>query len=84
MNVLRKRKSGEREAARVLHKLLGETVTRNLNQVREGGHDLLGIDGWSIEVKRARVPHLCQWWVQAVSQSNGQRPCLLYRLDRQG
>ncbi|MBA2591163.1 MAG: hypothetical protein H0U97_02440, partial [Gammaproteobacteria bacterium] len=46
----RKGKAGEREAALLLQDLLGTAVVRNLTQTRDGGHDLIGIAGWSVEV----------------------------------
>lgn len=48
----RKGEAGEREAALILRDLLGPSVLRNLTQARDGGHDLIGIPGWTTEVKR--------------------------------
>lgn len=79
----RKGKAGEREAAAILRDLLGVDIRRNLTQSRDGGDDLSGLPGWSIEVKRAARPRLAQWWAQTVEQANGSRPVLLYRVDRQ-
>ena len=81
----RKGKTGEREVARLLRDLLGTSIHRNLEQSRHGGCDLLGITGWSLEIKRAATPRLNEWWVQTCSQAlaSGQRPALLYRLNRQ-
>lgn len=80
-----KGKRGELEAAALLRDLLGAAVTRNLGQARDGGQDLIGIEGWSVEVKRAAKPRLGEWWAQAVGQAtnNGVAPALLYRVDRQ-
>lgn len=76
---------GERELAGLLREHLGEDVTRNLEQSRQGGADLLGVPGWAVEVKRAARPRLSEWWLQTCSQAEmaGQRPALFYRLDRQ-
>lgn len=81
----RKGADGERELAGLLRERLGAEVVRNLVQAREGGSDLLGIDGWSIEVKRAARPRLSEWWGQCCrqAQATSERPALCYRLDRQ-
>jgi hypothetical protein len=78
----RKGKHDELEVAALLRNLLGTAVVRNLTQVRDGGHDLLGLPGWSAEVKRACTPRVHQWWRQAVAQAGEVRPVLFYRLDR--
>lgn len=80
--------SGERELARILSEELGVDVTRNLLQVRQGGHDLDGVPGWCLEVKRrAKVTEAFKrlWWIQANEQAQRTqgRPALLYRADRQ-
>lgn len=54
----RKGKAGELELARLLREHLGADVTRNLEQSRRGGADLLGLPGWAVEVKRAVRPRL--------------------------
>lgn len=81
----RKGKAGELELARLLREHLGADVARNLEQTRQGGADLLGIDGWAVEVKRAARARLSEWWLQTCTQAEatGQRPALFYRLDRQ-
>lgn len=61
-------------------------MKRNLEQTREGGHDITGVDGWAIEVKRYKkaTPALISgWWEQAVDQAKGteRRPALFYRED---
>lgn len=66
MNSRRKGASGEREFAAVLHEHLGARLVRNLEQVRNGGRDLLPPEGdddpltqvlakLAIEVKRYRT-----------------------------
>lgn len=52
-NSQRKGKEGERELARLLREHLGDGVSRNLEQARNGGADLNGLPGWCVEVKRA-------------------------------
>lgn len=85
--------NGERELARLLSDELGMEVTRNLLQSREGGHDLDGVPGWCLEVKRrakAAEGDKRQWWEQARAASvemlirNGgsANPAVLYREDR--
>jgi hypothetical protein len=70
----RKGKSGELEVAALLRDLLGPSVLRNLTQVRDGGHDLIGIPGWAVEAKRACTPRVPEWWRQAVAQAGEARP----------
>ena len=77
----------ERELARLLADELGIEISRNLIQAREGGCDLIGIEGWAIEVKRAaKVTQglLRAWWGQAEAQADrvASRPALAFRCDR--
>lgn len=79
----RKGKRGELELRDLLAEHLGVEFTRNLEQSRAGGSDLLGLPGWAIEVKRAAAPSLGAWWAQACRHATGpDRPALFYRLDR--
>lgn len=78
--------AGERDFAKLLGGLLAVDLKRNLDQTRDGGHDLKGSDlisGWAIEVKRAKKALLPAWWNQTVEQAvaAGKRPALAYRLD---
>lgn len=92
INSRAKGKSGERELIGELKKLLPEEMsselTRNLDQTRDGGHDILGLEGWALEVKRyAQVlpADLDRFWEQAVEQAarnDGSRPALCFREDR--
>ena len=80
----RKGASAEREAANLIRDLTGWECKR---RVRQHGNDsdLLGVPGWSIEVKRYATATRSQiegWWMQAVEQAEGQIPVLLYRKDR--
>ena len=76
--------SAEREVVHILRDELGIDTQRNLDQWRSGGHDITGLPGWAIEVKRAKAPLIHQWWKQAKDQADrvGSTPALWYRLDR--
>lgn len=92
INSRAKGKAGERELIGELKKLLPEELTsemcRNLDQTRDGGHDILGLDGWALEVKRyseVTPADLERFWNQAVEQArndNSGAPALCYRQDR--
>ncbi|MCU0833698.1 MAG: hypothetical protein MUC77_04570 [Chromatiaceae bacterium] len=87
MNSRRKGADGERELARALREALGIEVSRNLQQTRDGGHDM-EVGGYGVEVKRSqRVTEakVTAWWQQAVRQAAqaGLTPALAYRQDRQ-
>lgn len=76
---------GELELAALLSEITGLDITRRCR--RHGGDDdLLGLPGWSIEVKRHADytrADLARWWRQAEQQSgNGERPVLFVRRDR--
>jgi len=80
--------AGEREFAKMIHDHLGLEVTRNLDQTRDGGYDLLGIPGWAVEVKRYKTAGRSErreWWQQSLAQARdaGLLPVVIYRLDRQ-
>lgn len=85
MGMMQKRKGrlGEQELARLLRDDLGDAVTRNLQQSREGGADLDGTP-WMLEVKRAAKPRIEAWWTQACNQAKASTkcPCLAWRIDR--
>lgn len=83
--------AAERELIKELRDHLGEEIAgrmkRNLEQSRKGGHDIAGLDGWAIEVKRykrlsdadlARI-----WDRQVVDQALRVkcRPALAYKGD---
>lgn len=74
--------SAEREVAKLLEPTCGK-LKRNLEQVRSGGHDLIGIDWLAIEIKRQETLNVEAWWAQTVSQAkDGQIPVLIYRQSR--
>jgi Holliday junction resolvase len=91
INSRAKGKSAERELINLLKEMLPEELsselTRNLDQTREGGYDILGLRGWAIEVKRyAKVDPAdkVRFWEQATEQArkDGSRPVVVYREDR--
>ena len=82
--------AGEREFIKEISGYLGEEAVaplkRNLEQTRTGGHDIVGLDGWAIEIKRYRVikeGDIKRFWEQAVEQAKrvGCVPALAYRED---
>ncbi len=79
-----KGKAGEREAAALIRDLTGWDVRRRVRQ-HDGDSDLVGVPGWSVEIKRYRSASqadVARWWVQAAAQAGELLPVLLYRLDR--
>lgn len=60
-------------------------VKRNSTQSDRGGHDLLGIPGLSIEVKRQEAVSLGAWWGQCTDQARklGGQPVLIWRQNNQ-
>ena len=79
-----KGKSAERELAKLLGEVGRLQLSRNLGQSRDGGHDLTGIPGVALEVKRCERLNIPAWWLQAVEQakSAGLVPVLAYRQSR--
>ena len=79
-----KGKSAERELAKLLGDRLGLELSRNLDQTRDGGYDLIGIPGIALEVKRCEKLAINQWWQQALRQAEnaGKTPVLAYRQSR--
>ena len=80
----RKGQVGEREAAALIAEHTGWEVRRRVRNAA-GDSDLLGVPGWSIEIKRyasATVSQIAGWWDQCVDQAGGQLPVLFYRLNR--
>lgn len=84
--------SGEREFCRVLTDLLGDALTeplkRNLEQTRNGGHDILGIQAFALEIKRykrIKDGDIKKFWEQACEQAEraGGYPALAFREDLQ-
>ena len=81
----------ERELCRMISDQFGDCVDpkRNLDQTRDGGSDILGVDGWSIEAKRyssnAGNGFKPAWWAQCCRQADqeGREAVLIYKYDRQ-
>ena len=81
-----KGRAAEQEIARHLRDSLNIDIHRNWEQqAAEGGCDLVGIPNWALEIKRAKVARLSEWWTQCCIQASrvSRRPVLIYRLDRQ-
>jgi len=64
--------NGEREAAKWLQLNFGlaNCPQRNLEQVRSGGHDLVGFEPFAFEVKRCEAVSLRKWWLQCVTSAS--------------
>lgn len=82
--------TAERELIGVLIEHLGDEIAskmkRNLEQTRGGGHDIDGLDGWAIEVKRYKAVKegdIARFWEQTVDQARriDAKPVLCYRED---
>lgn len=83
--------NGEREFIKELTDELGDVLTsplkRNLEQTRAGGHDILGLEGWALEIKRYREVKdgdKARFWQQTIEQASRSqmRPALAFREDR--
>ena len=81
---------GEREVAKLLQPIVDKVYSaigkeipvlgRNLQQSRDGGFDLSGLDWIAIEVKFQESFNLLGWWVQTTQQAGEHRvPVLFYR-----
>jgi hypothetical protein len=83
--------SAERDFCKELSDYLGDYLTeplkRNLEQTRNGGHDILGLEGMAIEIKRYKSlseSDLTRIWEgQVLDQAKriGGLPVLAYRED---
>lgn len=85
INVRRKGAAGEREFCSWLKRTLKlKTLpTRNLEQVRSGGADVIDIPPFVFEVKRCEQVFLPTWWAQVCTASNrGDIPVVAYRKNR--
>ncbi len=85
MSALQRNKgiAAERAVATLIRDWLGLAVRRNWQaQSAEGGADLTGIPGWSLEIKHAKE-FRSEWWDQAVTQAQDALalPALVYLLD---
>lgn len=82
-----KGQDGEREVIKLLEPIVRNCgqgmLFRNLNQTREGGHDIVGLDWLAIEVKRQETLDIESWWAQTLRQAgNDKVPVLVYRQNR--
>lgn len=79
--------SGEREICALLTKALGlkKPLFRNVDQVRFGGADIVGLRPWAIEVKRQEQVAIKSFWKQARSQVTKKNPIpvVIYRANHQ-
>lgn len=84
--------AGEREFCKELTLFLGdalvEPLKRNLEQTRNGGHDILGLEGFALEIKRykrIKDGDIKKFWDQACEQATriGATPTLAFREDMQ-
>ena len=85
INVRSKGANGEREFCRWLQDTLdlGELPERNLDQVRNGGADIMTLPQFTIEVKRCEALALRQWWVQVMqAATKDSQPIVAYRQNR--
>jgi len=82
--------AGEREFIKELALELGDELVaplkRNLEQTRAGGHDIVGLEGFAIEIKRykqVKEGDLVKFWEQAKEQAQriDAEPVLAYRED---
>lgn len=87
MNSKAKGSAFERLVAAEIHKLTGVRTTRNLEQTRSGGSDLVGFPGWCIECKIRKDGAWIQeaWWDQVMRESTKLqlKPALIFRVSRQ-
>ncbi len=65
--------------------IIRRCVQRNQNQSAVGGHDLNGVFGLSVEIKRVENLQIDKWWSQCEEQAkrNNEHPVLLYRQNHQ-
>jgi hypothetical protein len=66
----RKGADAEREVARLARSHGFAGAARNLDQVRDGGADILGIAGVCLEVKRTELAHPWNWWAQVTAAAS--------------
>ena len=87
INVRSKGANGEREAASWLQQQfkLEHRPERNLEQVRRGGHDLLGFSPFAFEIKRSQAIDKRNWWLQAVTSCTEEYciPVVMWRPNNQ-
>ena len=58
-----------------------ESAARNLNQTRESGYDITGLEPFAIEIKDHKKLCVPQWWQQTTDNAAGDLiPCLIYHI----
>jgi hypothetical protein len=73
--------AGELEVVRLCREA-GFPASRNLNQPRDGGADIVGIAGVAIEVKRTERADVWSWWQQAEGNAGPTNlPIVAFRRD---
>lgn len=78
----RKGQTGERALAAELSALLGIEIKRRVRN-HANDSDIVGLAGWSAEVKNCATPAMASWWAQTVAQSQSDEwPVLFYKLPR--
>jgi len=88
VNSRRKGASFERQIVKDLCDHLGEGFTRNLDQTRDGGHDIKAPEWFpfALELKRYAKGSGCkpEWWAQAAAQAKaaGKLSAVIYQFDR--
>jgi len=87
INIRKKGQQGEREFCKWLLKTLDlkELPSRNLDQVRSGGADILAVSPFVFEIKRCETLNLKAWWKQVSTAAYypGDVPVVAYRKNRQ-
>jgi hypothetical protein len=89
-----KGRAAEHEVIRLLQPILNRvyqdlgleppTMKRNLEQVRGGGYDLVGLSWLALEVKRQENINVPLWWAQTIRQAGKTKvPVLVYRRNRE-
>lgn len=81
VNARTKGKRGENEVCHILTDHLGHKVTRNLEQTRSGGEDII-LGDWSIECKRTERVNLPRFWKQATENAKTRKPAVVLRWSR--
>ena len=76
--------SGEREFCKWIYENLGLEKTRNLDQTRDGGSDILDVFGIDFEIKRCETLNMDSWWAQVIkaTRKRGNEPVVAFRQNR--
>jgi Holliday junction resolvase len=85
MHVKSKGSAGEREFANILQDIFPKLeISRNIDQVRDGGADIIAVEPFAVEVKRCQTLLINNWRKQAVSQVTKRNPIpvIAYRQNR--